>query len=311
MKTRNIGLLEVSVLGLGCNNLGMKLDDTESTAVVRAALDLGITYFDTADSYGESERRLGEALGSDRDRAVIATKFGHQGALPEGEIPGSASWVAKAADRSLQALGVDVIDHYQMHKPDPNTPIIETLGALQQLIDNGKVREIGCSNFTADQLDEMAKVAAENGLTPFATIQNHYSVLTPTPEIDGVLDACRRLGVGLVPYFPLESGMLTGKYRKGAELPDGSRLQQWADLPHGARFLTEEMFDATESLIEYAESKGHSILDLALSWLADKSEIPSIITGATRPEQLEANVAALNWDLDDADRAAIEQRRPS
>lgn len=301
----------MSLVGLGCNNLGMKLDDEQSTTVVRAALDLGITYFDTADSYGESEERLGRALGADRDQVVIATKFGAGSSVPEGETAGSASWIAAAADRSLQALGVDVIDHYQMHRPDPTTPIVETLGALQALIDAGKVREIGCSNFTADQLDEMAAAAAENDLTPFATVQNRYSVLTRTPETDGVLDACDRHDIGFVPYFPLESGLLTGKYRKGSDLPEGSRLQAWADLPHGAMFLTDDMFDSVEALIDHAESRGHTILELGMSWLARKSEIPTIITGATRPDQLAANIAACSWDLDDDDLAVIEAHRVS
>lgn len=311
METRRIGALEVSLLGIGCNNFGMKLDQQATTAVVHAALDLGVTYFDTADSYGESEVLLARALGSRRDEAVIATKFGSPSAVPDGEIPGSASWVAAAADRSLQRLGIDVIDHYQMHKPDPSTPIVETLGALQELIDAGKVREIGCSNFSADQLDEMVAVAAENDLTPFATVQNRYSVLTRGPEADGVLDACRRHGIGLVPYFPLESGLLTGKYRKGAELPDGSRLQSWQDLPHGAMFLTEEMFDAVEALIAHAESEGRSILELAMSWLARRPSIPTIITGATTPEQVAANAAAMDWDLDEDRLAAIDVLRPS
>ncbi len=308
---RRIGELEVTALGIGCNNFGMKLDDRGTDAVVHAALDLGINYFDTADAYGESEVLLGNALAGRRGEAVIATKFGSPSAVPDGEVPGSATWVAKAADRSLRRLGVDVIDHYQLHKPDPSTPIVETLAALQELIDAGKVREIGCSNFSADQLREMAAVAAANDLTPFATVQNHYSVLTRRPELDGVLDACDEHGVGLVPYFPLESGLLTGKYRKGAELPDGSRLQSWQDLPHGAMFLTPEMFDAVEALIAHAEAQGHTILELAMSWLARRPMIPTVITGATTPEQVKANAAAMAWDLDDAELAAIDALRPS
>ena len=310
MDARLIGDLEVSVLGLGCNNFGAKLDEQATATVVGAALDAGINYFDTADSYGESEGMLGRALRGRRDDAIIATKFGSGSAVPEGEVAGSASWVAKAAERSLRQLGVDVIDHYQMHKPDPTTPVVETLGALQELIDAGKVREIGCSNFSAEQLDEMTSVASDNGLTPFATVQNRFSVLTRGPEADGVLDACRNHNLGLVPYFPLESGLLTGKYRRGEGLPAGSRLEEWADLPHGALFLDDAMFDAMEALIDYAKSRNHTILELGLSWLAGRAEVPTVIAGATTPEQVAANAAACSWDLGDDERAVIEALRP-
>lgn len=311
MDTRQIGNLEVSVLGLGCNNFGAKLDQQETTAVVGSALDSGINYFDTADAYGESESLLGRAISDRRDEAIIATKFGSGSAVPEGEVAGSASWIAKAANRSLRQLGVEVIDHYQMHKPDPTTPILETLSALQELIDAGKVREIGCSNYSAEQLEEMLNVASVNGLTPFATVQNHFSVLTRGPEADGVLDTCRKHNLGLVPYFPLESGLLTGKYRKGADLPSGSRLQEWAELPHGTMFLTDPMFDAMEALIDYAESRNHTILELALSWLVERSEIPTVIAGATSPKQVTANATACNWALEDYERTAIEALRPA
>ena len=309
MDTRRIGNLEVSILGLGCNNFGGKLDQVATTAVVDAALDCGINYFDTADSYGESEVVLGRALAGRRDEVVLATKFRFDKA-DGGEPATGVEWVTRAAEQSLGRLGVDVIDHFQLHKPYPGVPIAETLGALQGLIDAGKVREIGCSNFSAEQLDEMAAVAAENGLTPFATVQNHYSVLTRGPESDGVLDACERHGVGFVPYFPLESGLLTGKYRKGMELPDGSRLQEWSDLPHGALFLTDAMFDAMETLIEHAESQNRTILELGLSWLARLPQVPSIIAGATTPEQVVANAAACAWQFSDDQLAAIERLRP-
>ena len=311
METRTIGNLDVSVLGLGCNNFGGKLDAKATEAVVHTALDHGVTYFDTADAYGDSENLLGRALRGRRDEAIIATKFGSGSAVPEGEIAGSAAWVAKAADRSLRQLGIDVIDHYQMHKPDPTTPIVETLAALQELIDAGKVREIGCSNFTADMLKDMVNAASKNSLTPFATVQNRYSVLTRGPETDGVLDTCRKYNIGLVPYFPLESGLLTGKYRKGAELPSGSRLEEWAELPHGAMFLQETMFEATEALIDYAESRNRTILELGLSWLAELPEIPSVIAGATSSEQVTANIAACLWNLSDEERNDIEALRPT
>mgnify|MGYP001260139587 FL=1 len=310
MDTRKIGDLDVSVLGLGCNNFGAKIDGHATEAVVKTALDIGVNYFDTADAYGDSEGLLGRALGGRRDEAIVATKFGSGSAVPEGEVAGSATWVAKAAERSLRQLGVDVIDHYQMHKPDPTTPIVETLGALQELIDAGKVREIGCSNFSAEMLEEMVSVASQNSLTPFATVQNRFSVLTRGPETDGVFDACQKHNIGLVPYFPLESGLLTGKYRKGAELPSGSRLEEWAELPHGAMFLGDEMFDAMEALIDYAESRNHTILELGLSWLVERLEIPTVIAGATTPEQVTANAAACSWVLEDEDRNAIEKLRP-
>jgi aryl-alcohol dehydrogenase-like predicted oxidoreductase len=310
MDSRQIGDLDVSVIGLGCNNFGAKLDQDATTAVVNAALDIGVNYFDTADAYGDSEQMLGRALGGRRDEAVIATKFRYYNA-PDDEPASGAAWIAKAADRSLGELGVDVIDHYQLHKPSPTTPIVETLGALQELIDAGKVLEIGCSNFSAEQLDEMATVAAENDLTPFATVQNRYSVLTRGPESDGVLDACERHGVGFVPYFPLESGLLTGKYRKGADLPEGSRLQEWSELPHGSMFLTDLMFDSMEALIDYSESLDHTILELGLSWLAGRAEVASIIAGATTPDQVVANAAACSWELDDSERSAIEALRPA
>jgi len=311
MDTRQIGNLKVSVLGLGCNNFGAKLDQQATTAVVDSAFDNGINYFDTADAYGESESMLGRALSDRRDEAVIATKFGSGSAVPKGEVAGSASWIVKAANRSLRQLGVEVIDHYQMHKPDQTTPILETLGALQELIDAGKVREIGCSNYSAEQLEEMLSVASANDLTPFTTVQNHFSVLTRDPETDGVLDICRKHNLGFVPYFPLESGLLTGKYRKGVDLPSGSRLKEWAELPHGAMFLTDPMFNAMEALTDYAESRNHTILELALSWLVERSEIPTVIAGATSPEQVTANATACTWTLEDYERTAIDALRPA
>jgi aryl-alcohol dehydrogenase-like predicted oxidoreductase len=233
MEHRSIGALSVSVVGLGCNNFGPRIDADASAAVVYAALDAGIDYFDTSDTYGKglSEKYLGKALRGHRDQVVIATKFGFPGSADAGVARGSAAWVQTAVERSLQRLGTDRIDHYQLHFPDPEVPIAETLGALHDLVQAGKVREIGCSNFDSPLIREASDVAAARALTPFRTVQNRYSVLYREPEPE-VIQACAELGLGLIPYFPLESGLLTGKYRKGEALPKGSRL---ATMPQARR----------------------------------------------------------------------------
>jgi aryl-alcohol dehydrogenase-like predicted oxidoreductase len=310
VETRSIGPLSATVVGLGCNNFGMRMErQADVDAVVGAALDAGINYFDTAESYGgdgTSERMLGAAVASRRDEALIATKWGHDRGVDEGTLRGDRATIRASIDASLGRLGVDVIDHYQLHVPDPLTPIAETLGALQELIDDGKVRAIGCSNFTADQLDEMVSVAAENGLTAFHTVQNRYGVLTRTPETDGVLEACGRHGIGFVPFFPLESGVLTGKVRSGQEIPEGTRLAG----PMGERFLGGGIVDRAEQLIDYAESQGHSVLELAFSWLAAQPGVVSVIAGATRPEQIVANASAVDWMLTPDQLATIDSLAP-
>jgi aryl-alcohol dehydrogenase-like predicted oxidoreductase len=305
MEHRTIGSLSVSRVGLGCNNFGGRLDASGTDRVVRAALDAGVDFFDTADVYGgrQSEELLGKALSDVRDRVVIATKFGAPGSADEGFERGSRAWVERAVEHSLERLGTDTIDLYQMHFPDGEVPIEETLGALDDLVRAGKVREIGCSNFGSTRIREAAGVSSQKGLAPFRTVQNRYSVLHRQPE-EKVVPVCRELGVGLIPYFPLESGLLTGKYRAGEELPEGTRL---AGMPEAQRerFLADGRFDQVERLRSYAEARGHSLLALAMSWLASNPTVVSVIAGATRPEQVAANVAAVDWKLTDEERDEI------
>jgi len=307
METRRIGSLEASVIGLGCNNFGMKLDAAESAEVVNAALDAGITYFDTADLYGsgQSEVFLGQALAGRRDEAVIATKFGHPNCTPEGERGASASWIRRKVDESLTALAIDRIDHYQLHMPDDQTEIAETLGALHELVTEGKVAELGCSNFSAEQLDEAASVATAGDLSAFLTCQNHYSLLTRDPETTGVLDACERNGVGFVPFFPLESGLLTGKYAKGAELPENSRLKLWGK--RAGMFIDDDRLDIVADLTAFAAGQGHTVLELAMSWLASNPRVTTVIAGATTPDQVAANVGAAGWSLTPDERAEVDR----
>jgi aryl-alcohol dehydrogenase-like predicted oxidoreductase len=305
MEHATIGSLSVSRVGLGCNNFGGRLDASGSERVVRAALDAGIDFFDTADVYGGrlSEEILGRALRGVRDRVVIATKFGAPGSAEEGFARGGRAWIERAVELSLERLGTDIIDLYQMHFPDGEIAIEETLGALDDVVRAGKVREIGCSNFGSTRMREAARVSSEKGLAAFRTVQNRYSVLHREPE-EKVAPACRELGLGLIPYFPLESGLLTGKYRAGEELPDGTRLAGM-DEAQRERFLAEGRFDQVERLRSYAEERGHSLLELSMSWLASNPIVPSVIAGATRPEQVAANAAAVNWKLTDEEREEI------
>jgi aryl-alcohol dehydrogenase-like predicted oxidoreductase len=304
METRSVGSLEVSVAGLGCNNFGMRIDEAATQAVVDAALDVGINHFDTADMYGggNSEEFLGRALGSRRADVVITTKVG--GRVPEGEAGGSEALITRVCDESLARLGTDYIDLYLLHYPDANTPIGETLGVFAKLIAAGKVREIGCSNFTGAMLDEAAAVADELGVPHFVNAQNDYSLLNRAVE-DDVVPACERLGVVLMPYFPLASGVLTGKYKRGEAHPEGSRLAAWG--PMAETFASEERMDVVERLEEYAEAHGHSLVELALSWLAGAPTVGSVIAGATSPEQVRANAAATSaWSLTAEERAEVD-----
>ncbi len=302
MDTRPIGSLTVSTVGLGCNNFGWHIDEPTARSVVHAALDAGITHFDTADSYGDgaSEEMLGRALGSRRGDAVIATKVGSKGGA-------SPTHVAEAAEASLTRLGTDVIDLYYLHKPDPETPVADTLGAMARLVEAGKVREIACSNFSADQLREAEK-AAQGGVR-FVANQGEYSLLHRAPEKDGVLDTIRALGMAYVPYFPLKSGLLTGKYRKGQDAPEGSRLagddddSQFKSM--GDRLLTPEALDAVERLVGWAEAHGRTILDLAFAYLLAHPVVASVIAGATKPGQIKANVAAARAPLSDAEAEEV------
>ena len=303
MKTRRIGSLTVSVVGLGCNNFGMTIDEHKSALVVHAALDAGITFFDTADLYGgtDSERFLGKALGKRRGEAIVATKFGiaANDAFKGGARP---DYVKRAVDASLQRLNIDRIDLYQLHKPDSAVPIADTLGALNDLVTAGKVREIGCSNFSAAQLRD-AEAAVKSGSARFVSVQNEYSLLHREPEAE-VLPECASLGMAFLPYFPLKSGLLTGKYTKGVAPPKGTRMQMsWA-----ASGLTDRNLAVVERLRAIAERRGRSLLELAFSWLLRNQAVASVIAGATTPEQVRANAEAASWeisagDLDEIDRA--------
>jgi aryl-alcohol dehydrogenase-like predicted oxidoreductase len=282
----------------------MRIDEDATHAVVGAALDAGINHFDTADVYGgtKSEEFLGRALGSRRDEAVITTKFGGQ--VPEGVKRGSATWVVQACDASLERLGTDRIDLYLLHVPDSETPIGDTLEGFAKLVAAGKVREIGCSNFTAPMLDEAATTADELGLPGFVNVQNEYSLLNRAVE-EEVLPACERLGMSLMPYFPLASGVLTGKYTQGQPPPEGTRLAAW-----GARaeaMMSDERMVMVEQLGTYAQAHGHTLPELALSWLAGCPQVASVIAGATSPEQVRSNAAATTaWSLTAAERAEID-----
>ena len=263
MEYRRIGELEASVVGLGCNNFGMRIDSAATAAVVDAAIDAGINYFDTAEGYGNglSEEYLGAALKGRRDRVLIATKWGMLPTPDDDPPTGSAEAVRAAVEASLTRLGTDHIDHYQYHRPDGRTPVAETLGALAELVAEGKVREIGCSNFSEAQLDEAEQVAAEGGIPRFVTVQNHYSLLTRDPETDGVLEACGRHGIGFVPFFPLESGVLTGKYTFGEAAPEGTRL---ASMGERAQSL-EQAREALEMLVGWRLLLGTTGLSV-LAW---------------------------------------------
>ena len=306
MDTRRIGDLEVSVVGLGCNNFGMRIGEDETRRVVDAAIDAGITYFDTADVYGQtrSEEFLGNVLQGRRDRVVLATKFGSMGS-PDGTLSGGhPDWVRRAVEDSLGRLQTDVIDHYQYHRLDPAVPLAETMGALEDLVAAGKVREIGCSNFDVALLDEAAATSAERGWRPFASVQNRYSALHREPETSGVVEACRRHGVALVPYFPLESGLLTGKVGAGGEAPEGSRL---AMMPEDRRatFLDDARLEAVGRLAAFATDHGHTLLELAFGYLLSEPIVASVIAGATRPEQIAANVGAAGWAMTDEERREV------
>lgn len=310
METRRIGELEVSVVGLGCNNFGMRIDEAATRDVVHAALDAGINYFDTADSYGgtKSEQFLGAALADRRDEAVIATKFGSSGS-PDGSLTGGhPDWVRQAAEASMSRLGIDVIDHYQFHRPDPEVPLAETMGALQELVEAGKVREIGCSNFDVALLDEATGHSVAQGWRPFASVQNRYSVLHREPE-DGVVEACARHRMALVPFFPLESGLLTGKVASDGTAPEGSRLAMMPD-DRRERFLDQARLDAVAALTGFAADHGHTILELAMAYLLSEPTVASVISGATKPEQVASNSAAAGWRLTDAEREECRRLAP-
>jgi aryl-alcohol dehydrogenase-like predicted oxidoreductase len=299
MQKRRIGSLEVSVVGLGCNNFGWRIDAAAAGRVVDAAIEAGVNFFDTADRYGKglSEEYLGRALGRRRDQLIIATKFGME--VNEGQSGAAPRYVREAIEASLQRLGTDRIDLYQLHRPDPATPIADTLAALGELVRAGKVREIGCSNFSVAQLGE-AEAAAKAGAR-FVSVQNEFSVLERAPENDGVLAECEKAGIGFLPYFPLANGLLTGKYRAGKAPPAGSRA---ADN-FGPDVFTKENLTMVEALIDFAGKRGHTILELAFSWLLAHKPVASVIAGASKPEQARANAAAANWQLNAEELAEV------
>jgi aryl-alcohol dehydrogenase-like predicted oxidoreductase len=313
VETRSIGSLKVSLVGLGCNNFGMRSDEEQSTAVVHAALDAGITLFDTADIYGGtlSEEYLGRALAGRRDEVVVATKFGAPVGEP-GQGGASARWIVEAAEASLRRLGTDHIDLYQQHLPDDTVPLEETLEALDRLVRAGKVRQIGNSNFSAEQIAAADGLSREHGWARFVSAQNQFSLVSTAARRD-VIPACEAHGLAFLPYFPLGSGLLSGKYRRDAAPPAGTRLSTMPE-DRAAQVLSEHNFDRVEALTAFAVDQGHTILELAFAWLAAQPALVSIIAGATSPDQIRANATAVDWrlsggDLDEIDGIVAALRR--
>jgi len=309
MEMRNVGRsgLIVSAVGLGTNNFGTRLDKDGSVAVVEAALDAGYTMFDTSDSYGagKSEEFLGAALGARRDDVVIATKFGSDlrgGNGADFGARGSRRYIRRAVERSLRRLRTDWIDLYQMHVPDPATPIEETLSALDDLVHEGKVRYVGHSNFTAWATADADWIARSKGYERFVSAQNEYSLMRRGVEAE-LLPACEHYGLGFLPYFPLFSGLLTGKYRRGEPPPEGSRYHVW----NLGKRLSDDRFDVIEKLEAYAAEHGVSLLDVAIGYLGAQPAVASVIAGATTPEQVRANAGALRWQPSADDVNALRE----
>jgi aryl-alcohol dehydrogenase-like predicted oxidoreductase len=307
MEHRPIGSLSVTVAGLGCNNFGIRLDAAHTREIVHTALGLGVNFFDTADIYGgtKSEEFLGRALGERRSSVVLATKFG----LPiDAQRKGaSPAYIRRALEDSLRRLGTDYIDLYQLHRPDESVPIADTLGALDDLVRAGKVREIGCSNFSAQQLREADAARRADGAR-FVSVQNEYSLLVRTPE-QSVLPETIRLGMAFLPYFPLASGVLSGKYLHGQSWPSGTRLSS-PEAPLATRFLNDENLSVAQALADFAQQRGHSLLELAHAWLLAQRGVASVIAGATSPEQVRANVAAVSWKLSADELGTIDALAP-
>jgi aryl-alcohol dehydrogenase-like predicted oxidoreductase len=303
--------LQVSVVGLGCNNFGGRLDVAGSRAVIDAAIDAGITLFDTADIYGgqgASESTMGEVLEGRWDQVILATKFGHQradmGYGPAAGAKGGRKYILRAVEESLRRLRTDHIDLLQIHTPDPKTPIAETLAALDELVRSGKVRYLGHSNFTGWQLAEAAHVAKEGGFAPFISAQNHWSLLERGVEAE-VVPAATHYGLGVLPYFPLANGLLTGKIRRGQPVPEGTRLATRDG------YITEEKLDRVEALAKWGAEAGRSLLEIAIGALAAQPGCASVIAGATKPEQIHANVAAGEWIPTADELAAINEIVPA
>jgi aryl-alcohol dehydrogenase-like predicted oxidoreductase len=309
MEIRNLGQsgLRVSTIGLGCNNFGGRIDLEATRAVIHKAIDLGITLLDTADTYGErggSETLMGRVLGDHRKDIVLATKFGNPMDDAGVKQGGSRRYIMTAVEDSLRRLRTDWIDLYQIHSFDPLTPIEETLRALDDLVRQGKVRYIGCSNFPAWRVTEARWTAQMRGLNKFVSCQDEYSLVFRAPEAE-LMPAARAAGMGMLPYFPLASGLLTGKYRRNAPMPTGTRLaatQRLAD-----RYLTERNWVIAEKLADFVEARGKTMLELAFSWLLSRDPVTSVIAGATKPEQLEQNVKAGTWKLTAEELAEIDR----
>lgn len=308
MKTRALGSsgLQVSELGLGCNNFGARVDEAGTRAVVDAALEAGVNFFDTADSYGNkggSETLLGKILGERRKDAILATKFGSP--MREGaRRDASRRYIMQAVEASLARLGTDWIDVYYLHWADPLTPMEETLRALDDLVHSGKVRYIGACNLAAWQMVDAAWIARELGLNHFICAQNEYSLVERAPEPE-LLPALHAHGLSLVPYFPLASGLLTGKYKRDKDAPKDSRFAQWKQL--GDRYQSEANWNRVEKLEAWCNDHGHSLLELAFAWLLARPEVASVIAGATKPEQIQGNVRAVAWQMDAAQHAEVDE----
>jgi aryl-alcohol dehydrogenase-like predicted oxidoreductase len=304
MERRRIGALEVTVVGLGCNNFGTRIDERATHAVVHAALDAGINLFDTADIYGKglSEEFIGRALEQSgrRDEVVLATKYAKP--MGEGRRGAHPAYIRRAVEDSLRRLRTDRIDLYQQHEFDEGVPLADSLGALDELVRAGKVREIGSSNFSASQILEADRLARAAGRARFASVQNEYSLLEREPE-RGVLDACERIAAGFLPFYPLASGLLSGKYRLGEPAPAGTRLARPGGL-EGAE--VEQRLTRVEALRSVAASRGHELLDLAFSWLLARPQVASVIAGATKPDQVHANVRAATWKLTHQELAQVD-----
>jgi aryl-alcohol dehydrogenase-like predicted oxidoreductase len=305
MEYRQLGKsdLRISVVGLGCNNFGMRIDEEASRPVIDAALEAGINFFDTADMYGngKSEEFIGRILGPRRNSVLIATKFGAMGRMQQKPWGGRAA-VLQYAEDSLRRLRTDRIDLYQMHFPDPSTPIEETLDALAELVRQGKVRAIGCSNFSGAQIAAADAAAAARKIPRFESAQNEWSLLNRDVEAD-VIPACERYGLGQLPYFPLASGMLSGKHRRGQPVGKDTRLSH----EYFKHFASDQNFARVEALVRVAEAHRHSLLELAMSWMASQPCVASVIAGATRPEQVKANAAAAGWKLSRAELAEVDR----
>jgi aryl-alcohol dehydrogenase-like predicted oxidoreductase len=302
MRYRQLGQsgLRVSVVGLGCNNFGGRIDLDASRPVIDAAIDAGINLFDTADTYGNkggSETIIGQILGDRRDQVVLATKWGSDMGTGDTEARGGRRYIRQAVEASLRRLQTDYIDLYQLHRPDPLTPIAETLAALDELVDEGKIRYVGSSNFTGWQVADADWTARELGTERFIAAQNHYSLLERDAEKE-LIGACERFGVGLLPFFPLANGLLTGKYRRGQDRPQG----RMAERP-----IEESTFDQLEALESFAKERGHTLLELAFAGLLAQPSVSSVIAGATKAEQVAGNVSAGDWELDTDDQAALRE----